>query len=298
MTKFPHFARRIFMKLSLLCCACLLVSSLHAVDTMVDEILAVVYHPEGNETILGSDLTNALDGQQKTFRDAVVEALMYIDAKRHKITVADEELDRFLAQIQQQNKWTQEELSLFLEQRGYNYEEGKDLLRRKQMINQIIDFRARSDKRMVVQKEEALAYYKKHPRSEDATYTLVVAFVPTTRHSRQEIDAMVKNKKLALDVTWDEPFVLKESELAKDRLFITKRHEDEIVLVDAVQDGVELTKLLKKTAKKEISFEDCFSDIAGDIRQERFAKVLQEYQESLLHDPATHIQYFAKGLKL
>jgi len=270
--------------------------SLHDETYVVDEILAIVYHPEGNEIILRSDLQPGIDGQVKTFPEIVSEILMLQDARKFKLSVTDDELDRFLAGIQKQNGWARSELVDFFEEHGYTLEEGKDLLRNKQMVQQVVDYKIRGDKRMMVQREDALAYYEVHPFFEEATYTLAITYTPFSKYSKKTLDAALKKKQAPADVVWDEPFILKESELAQDRKFIVNEAVGDVVLKEDVEGGYELTKLVAKTEKKQIPFEDKYTEIVALMRQERFAAILKDYQDELLKN--AHIKYCQSEIKL
>jgi hypothetical protein len=262
----------------------------------VDEILAVLYHPEGNGIVLLSDLTASLDGQEKSLKDVIIERLMVLDALKYKITITEEELDRFLAQLQKQNGWTRNDLILFLDEHGYSYDDGRELLREKQMVNQIIDYKVRSDKRMMISREDALAYYNEHPDITEATYTLDIAYVPFSQYDQKNIDTFLKSKKVPQDIVWDEPFVLKESELAEDRKFIAKEKTGTIVLVEKMEDGYELTRLVEKTEAVTIPFEDSYAKIVAQMRQEQFQHVLKDYHNELL--AGAKIKFCREGLSL
>jgi parvulin-like peptidyl-prolyl isomerase len=249
---------------------------------VIDEIVAQVYHPEGNEIILRSDLLTSIDGQGKTLQEAILERLVVLDAKKFKIQVTEDELDRFLAQLLKQNNWSRSDFIMFLDEQGYSYEEGRELLRQRQMMNQVLDYRVRSDKRMLVNREEAFAIYQKNPSIEEAAFTLSIAYAPFTQHSAQELDKLLAKKKTPQGLAWDEPFTLKMSELAEDRQFIADRKVGEIVLVDKLEDGYELTKLVEKTPAKKIPFDDVYYEIVSKIRQERFMEVLKDYHQELL----------------
>ena len=249
---------------------------------LVDGIIAQIYSPEGNEIILYTDLVAGIDGQSKTLREIVLERLTVLDARKYKIQVTEEELDRFLAQILKQNSWTRNDFIMFLDEHGYTYEEGRDLLRSKQMMNQVLDYRVRSDRRMIVKREEAFEYYKAHPETEEATFTLAIAYAPFSSHPAEKLDALLAKKTVPENLTWDEPFTLKTSELADDRQFITERPVGSIVLVDKLEDGYELTKLIEKTPAKEIPFDDVYAEIVSKIRRDRFAQVLEDYQNELI----------------
>lgn len=253
-----------------------------AESLIIDEILATVYHPEGNEIILHSDLVAGIDGQAKTFRDVALERLTLLDARKYKIQVSDEDVDRYLAQLLKQNGWTRHNFIMFLDEHGYTYEEGRELLRMKQMINQVLDYRVRSDKRMIVNRDQAFAFYEEHPIVEEATFTLVIAYAPLSQYPPDQLDALLAEDKIPEGLAWDEPFTLKESELAEDRKFIAQKNAGSIVLVEKMEDGYELTRLIEKTPEIKVPFDDVYQQVVAQIRQSRFAEVLESYQNELL----------------
>jgi len=263
---------------------------------VVDQIIATIYHPEGNETIILSDLQGSIDGQAKTLKELVIERLMVLDARRYKIMVTDEEVDRFFGQIQKQNGWTRFELLQFLDAHGYTYDDGRELLRNRLMINQVIDYKIRGDTRMVISRERAQAHYQEHPITEEATFTLAIAYVPFAKYQQEKLDSMIKKGKLPADIAWDEPFTLKQSELAQDRAFIRDEPVGKVVLAEKIDDGYELTILKNRTAEKQVPFEDCYSKIVNDMRQEQFQKVLDDYQKGLLAQ--AHVTYWHPDMKL
>ena len=257
---------------------------LTAEPLLVDEIVAQVMSPEGNEIILFSDLIAGIDGQRKTLKELILEKLMVLDAKKYKIEVNEEELDRFLAQLLKQNSWSRSDFIMFLDEHGFTYEEGRDMLRSRQMTNQVIDYRVRSDKRMIVNREEAFQHYKAHPEVEEATYTLSIAYAPFATYAQDKLDALLKDDKTPENLLWDEPFTLKASELADDRKFIADRAVGSIVLVDKLEDGYELTKLVETTPAKELPFDDQYHMIVSKIRAERFETVFEGYRKELLEE--------------
>lgn len=255
------------------------VSSIYGDSYIVDEILASIYHPEGNEIVLLSDLIG-IDGQERTLQDIVLERLMVLDARRYKVVVADEELDRFLANLQKQNGWTRNDFIMFLDERGYSFEEGRELLRAKQMVNQMIDHKVRTDKRMSISREQAQSYYEASPEYEEASYTLDIAYVPTSQYNREQLEKMSKSHKLPDDIHFDEAFTLKANELPEDRRFVEHKTVGDIVLIEPVADGHELTRLVAKSKAETVPFD--FQRVASRMRQERFKQVLEDYQKELL----------------
>ncbi len=269
-------------------------------EEVLDQIVAIIYHVEGNELVLDSDRLGVLDGKPKSLREIVVEKLMLLDARRHKISVPEETLDRFIGQLLKNNGWSRFELIDFLEKRGYSFEEGRDLLRAQQMINQLLDYKIRADPRMVVERSEAKAYYDAQPSNVEATYTLQMAYIPFSKYPAKKIEEWIKKNQLPEDVVWDEPFTLKVSELEEDRLKLLRPTAGatpvagqvvsfEKAVAENGDNGYELTRLVNSTAEQRISFDECYGEIVGRIRQERFSTVLENYHRELIE--RAHIVY-------
>lgn len=281
----------------LMCVSCLVAKER---EYVLDEIIETIYHHEGTqaggaEIILRSDIESGLEGRERSLHDLELETLTYLDAKKFKgIVISEDDIDRFLAQLQKQNNWTQKDIEDFFREHGYSLEEGRDLIRRKQMINQMIDYKVRSDKSMAVSMDEARVEYEKHPKVEEATYTLAIGFVPSSAYTLAQLNKVVEKNQPIEQVEWDEPFTRKESELPKNRTFIAKRTVGHIVLVEPVTDGFELTKLVAKTPKRQIPFDECSSEIINTIRQERFESVLKKYEHELENDPMVYKEVVGK----
>ncbi len=264
-------------------------------EYVLDEIIETLYHPEGTEIILLSDTTTGLEGKERSLHDLELETLTYLDAKKLKgIVVSEDDIDRFIAQLQKQNNWTRADIEDFFKEHGYSFEEGRDLIRRKQMVNQMIDYKVRSDKAMAVSLDEAQAIYDQHPREEEATYTLAIGFAPSNLYTLAQLNKAVEKNMPLEKIEWDEPFVRKESDLPKDRKFIAKRSVGHVVLVEPVEGGFELTKLVEKTPKRQIPFDECSAEIINKIRQERFESVLKKYENELEADPVVYKEKYTK----
>lgn len=277
---------RLSLKIFLLCIAWITGISGRILE---DEIVAVIYNPEGSIAITRSDTRIGLDGQPRTLRQAILEQLMLLDAQKLKINITEDDVDRFLMQLQRQNGLTKYALEEMFRQLGFSYQEGREQLRNKQMIDTIVDYRVKSDKRMQVTPEEVDAYYQNNPLYSPMTVTLQQVFVSNEEFSASQIDTMIKDGTIAKKLKWEEPFVLEEQDIAEDKLFIKTAPLGSIVEREEDKEGIELTMLVERCEPRLIPLGDRYNEVEMDLRKERFFMLLREYEDKLLLE--------AKGLR-
>lgn len=248
----------------------------------INGILAVIYHDTGSQIILDSDLRPTLEGQPRTIRGVILDNLTVVDANRLHIDITTEETNKFLSHLQKENGLTREAIFEVFKSLGYTEEEGLEEVRRKQIIEQVIDRQVRSKKKFLIQKEDVQKYFDAHPQKEEATYTIVQAFVPATDISYENLMKTKADPELFKKISWDEPFTFKESELAEGIKHITQSPVDSIVLIEKVTDGSEVTRLMSKTIERPMTFDECYADIAAELTKDRYYELLAEYQTDLL----------------
>lgn len=249
--------------------------------TLVNEIVVVIYHEMGTVPILMSDVRVGLDGRMQTLREVILNKLMQLDALYHKITVSQEEAEKYIENIQKQNRISRKAVEDLFKEAGYTYAEALEFLRARQMIEQVVEFRVKSDKRMIINRDQALEQYKLNPPQVEASYTLAIAFVTAEQLGKKTIEDYLKTTNLDT-VSFDEPFELKESEIADDRKAIITHKEGDIVFTEAVDGGYEITRLLTKKSADVKPFDDCYMEIATKMRQERLKEVFADYYKLLL----------------
>jgi parvulin-like peptidyl-prolyl isomerase len=255
---------------------------------VVNEIRAVVYHKGGASPILTSDVRPSLDGAPRNLRDIVIEELMIVDAQRLNINVSEEDANRYLETLQKANHMPRAAMEKVMEEMGYTYQEGKEVLRRRQMVEQIIDYRIRSDKRFIVQREDVVAFDNAHPAYDEACYLLSQVCVP---EAVGRADGKDLSQKELDKFAWEEPFEVKESELAEDKRFIANEKIGTIIDHDIVSDGIDLTRLVGKKPKRRVPVDERYDQILNSIRMERFEGLVNEYQDSLIKNSTVRFTY-------
>jgi hypothetical protein len=252
----------------------------------LDGIIALIYHTEGTEIILLSDLRPPLDGsdEPRSLRQAITERLMVLDAKTLKVIITEDEVDRFIAQIQKQYNMTRLGMERLFNNKGYNYDEGRQQLLYKQYIEHAVELRVKANKKLIIQRDEVEEYYRQHPDIEQTSYTLVMGFVPEEEApTRADIDALLTSPKLEEFIAWEQPFEVRENELPDDKKFIKERQLGEIVEVERVDEGWQITKLIEKTMGRELPLSDQrYEEIALLLIRERGQELLTSYENELL----------------
>lgn len=258
---------------------------------VIDEIRVIIFTSQGNVLITTSDIRPGLDGRVRDLRQVIIETLMVLDAIKLTINISDDDVERFLAQLQQEQGYSRVELIQFFKELGFSYEEGREQLKRKQMVDAIIDYRVRSNKQMVVTQQAVEEYFQEHPEYEEATYTLAQAFISIDNMSKEEARRHYDAGTLAPMVVWEDSFTIKESELPDDKKFIIDREKGSVVSFDEADDGVELTRLVAKKPVMLIPMQERYAAIERTLKVQRFDKLLHDYEEELLQKALMRFTY-------
>jgi hypothetical protein len=256
---------------------------------VLNEVRVIISGPSQTEFILSLDLRPSVLTGHRTLKDLVFEQLMVFDAERLKLTVSDEEVHKFKNQLLKMNNFTAEQLEGYAQSLGYSEEEVHEQFRRKEITDRVIDYRVRSNKLLTIKNEDVEAYWKAHVKKEEATFTLVEAYVETDQ-SKEEFEKSFTQKVFKEPIKWGQPFTLKLSELAADKQFITQKNPGDILLIAPLKKGFEITKLVGKTEAFEPSFstgnEEADKKRSNEIelvlKQERFKEALDNYYKELL----------------
>ena len=259
---------------------------------VADEILVTILPPQHEKTIvLQSDIRPGLDGNPRTLRDVVLDRLKICDAHRIGLEITEDEADQFLAKIQRENGLTQQEIEKIFSELGYTYEEGRQLVRDQQMIERIIDYRVRADKRFLVNRSDVVAYDEQHPQYKQAQYTLRQVFIPRQQYDPETVQAYIDNGAIDTIASWEDPFVIAESELAEEMHFIANKDPYTIVDVDVTTGGTEITQLVEKQERHRVSVDDRYDEIAQHLRAYRFYDLLEAYHSRLLREAKVQCTY-------
>ncbi|MGC2310638.1 MAG: hypothetical protein WA432_03395 [Candidatus Babeliaceae bacterium] len=247
---------------------------------IIDEILVSIYTKGGVRIILQSDLRPRLDGAQRTLRDIVLESLMLIEAELLQIIITEDEIERYLAQIQRENKLTRKALERLFDELGYTYQEALIQLLHTQMIGALLEHKIKSH--LVLRDAAVIAYYDDNPTYHEATYSLLQTFIPKDKATLDEIKDLERQQRLEKTFDWEDEFTVQENELAEDRRFIINAPMGSIIDLQETDEGFEITILKAKAPRSLITFEERREDIEHLLRKQRYEKTLHDYEQELL----------------
>jgi hypothetical protein len=260
------------------------------VSSILDEILVAIYtQKQGIIIILRSDLRPNLDGSERSLRKIILEHLMLLEAETLHITISEDEAERHLGQIQKEHKLTRKALERLFSDCGYTYEEGREQLRRTQIIGMLVEHKIRSH--LIINETDIIAYFDNHPEYNEASYTLAHTFIPHEKATREEIEDLARQNKVETIFKCDDEFVVQENELADERRFIIDAPLGSMVEIEESDEGFDLTILKAKTSRALISFEERKDDIEYLLRKERFDMSLREYEDELLAKATLRFTY-------
>lgn len=254
---------------------------------LVDETLMTIYHPEGNVLIKRSDIKPAITGAPRTAKDLLIEELALLDAKKLKIEVTEQDVDRYLAQLQKQAGYTTKQIEMSFKELGYTVQEGKEELKRAQIIQEITTYRARAQKQLIVTPEAINDYYNAHPITREAVYRIsqtIFNFNPkkTKDENIKEMNKLIESGEIKYAVSWDEEIDLKLSEFNKNQQFITSMENGDIAILKTMDDGVVLVKLIKKFPDIVVPLEERQDEIENTLKLKKIKELVKEYQEKLI----------------
>jgi parvulin-like peptidyl-prolyl isomerase len=278
------------------CCVSL---GIFAERVIVDEIRTVVYNEDGARIILSSDIKPDLDGRPRSLYDVVCEEVLVCEADRMHIKVTQEDVERYLGELQKNNNMTRSAMERAMDEMGYTYAQGMEKLRRRQMGEQLVDHRVRSDARFVIPDEDIKKFDDENPTYEQAVYTLADTLV-----AEDGSDVMHKNFSPAElnALSWEEPFEVKERDLAENMQYVADAKVGDIVLREPAESKshVEIIRLVAKKPRRRVALDEVIEPIskktlsdkiADVIRMKRFEELLKEYYNELLDKATMRFSY-------
>lgn len=266
---------------------------------IVDEIRTVVYGQDGARIVLTSDIKPDLDGRPRDLSDVVTEEVLMLEADRYHIKVTEEDVERYLGELQKNNNMNRSAMERVMGDMGYTYAQGMEKLRRRQVGEQLIDHHVRGSAKFVVSPAEIEKFDDENPTLEQAVYTLAETVVPEDgsdvmhkEFSSAELDAL----------SWDEPFEVKARDLSEAMQFVAQAKVGEIVLREPTETGnhIEIIRLVAKKPQRRIALAEVIEPtskktlgdkIADVIRMQRFEALLKEYFQELLNKSTIRFTY-------
>jgi len=252
----------------------------------IDGVGAVVFGQEGTQLITKAEVERpSLTGQIRPLSDVVFERQVFLDALKHKIAIDDDVIDRYLAVVQRQNNLTAEDMRQVFSNAGYTYEEGREQFKVLQVVNQMFDYKVRSN--LIVPRKDVEAYYKANPETAEATYKIEYAEVPfdpqmAGERQTRRIKSAIGDGTCKYKYEWTMPFTLGSSEIAASKSFIREMKPDEYHGPIELDNGYGIYHLVEKTDEHELTLEERYHDIVELLRAPRYEELLNEYRDNLV----------------
>lgn len=266
---------------------CLLGNPLIAERYLVDKIDVVVMGYQQMDTFVelimrsDSERPNLL-GQIISLQELVTEACYYIDARRLRAVMTEDQIDMILASLQRTYNLTKEGLEEVIKGLGYSVEEGRRQLGRMNTVNSLLDMRVTGN--IIIEKAEIDAYYEANPVYHDGVYTLqrtIIPFGADKDAQEQALKQLIANHADGLKATWSDSFTVNFAELAPDKAAIHTAKPNEIAFTGRTADGFELYKLVEYTEPKLKTLAERYDEITDALRRPQAEKLLAAYQEAL-----------------
>ncbi len=225
--------------------------------TLVDEIVARVYGQEGCHIITRSDLQRpGFGGQPRSLSELIFEAMVYLDALKHKIIIDDEAVDKYIQMIQRENNVTLEQVEQSFKDVGYTVEEGRKQLAILQTVSTMINLRVH--KNLVVPRKEVERYYQAYPEYVPEEYTFEYAFFEKdgSEGQKEQLEKALSIPEAHKNIDWTKPFAIQETDIAEEKASLKSLPVGAISEVFEREDGYEIYHLVAKQEKREKTLDE------------------------------------------
>ena len=246
---------------------------------LIDNIEAVIFGQAGTEVVTKSDVMRpSLTGVQQSKGDIIFERLIYLDAQKFKMLMLDEDaIDKYLATVQRENNLTQDQMREIFIQAGYTPEEGREQFKRLFVVNQMLDFKIRSN--LVVPRQQIEAYHKSHPLIEPESYQLQIGLVPY-KDDRVKQKAALMQKSSKEKVEWNESFWIQRDDVAEEKSFIFSMKPGQVKIEEG-PESFELLRLIEKKEAREVPLEERYAQIVDILRKPKYEELMNNYKTQL-----------------
>ncbi len=250
----------------------------------IDTIQAVVFGQGGMQIITRSDVTRpSLSGMQQSLDDLIFERLVFLDAQKFKIVPDEDAVDKYLAIVQKENNLSLDQLKEVFASAGYSYEEGRQQFRILQTVNSMLGLKIHSQ--VIVPRAQVEEYYNQNPVVQEAEYHLQYGFMPYASEKRKAQEKalryMARTGKEVRNMQWNDPFWVKQSEIADDKEFLFSMNAGDISQPMDRNDGYEIYRLVDKRDEHIPSLDERYHEIADILRRPVFEDLMEKYKKSL-----------------
>lgn len=260
----------------------------------LDGVRAVFRGSEGTDLILASELERPkLDGSPIALPEMLTDLALAQEAKKYRLWPSPEDVDKQIRMISDANKKTPKEFDDLLLTIGYAPAEGRLAFAQINAINSLVGFKITGN--LIVPESEVIKFYNENPEIDPAAYYIEYTFVPFAQAQSKE--KQLKQLQLIADkndpkhsLKWNDPFWIKENELAEDKQFITQMKRGEISAPFEAADGFELFRLRDRKEERTKPLDERYAEIVNVLRKPKYSELMASFQKDLMDNAS--IIYF------
>lgn len=245
---------------------------------ILDEILAVLPHPDGDIVMLSSDIQLSLGGEQRSFRSIILDGLMVLEARNLKLTAPDAAIEAVIANIQKQNHCSYAELNEQFERAGFSGSEMREIIKQRRLVEQLMGIVVRITE---PSKDEVKEYATTHTTTQEAQYTIRLGYIPHEYIDDNTRRTLTENNTVPQETVWYDAETYPASNLSSDQAFIKELTTGSIVILEEHQDGYDIVQLVNKSEASTAPLEE--QRALYELKEERYLQALEEFQEKLLN---------------
>ncbi len=258
------------------------VFSLRAEIFVFDKIDAVVL---GKDTavITFSDIQDKknLSGQYEKLDRLIRNFTLVFQAYDEKMPIEEDIADEFIDNMMRKNHIKLEDIGDMFGNLGLTFAEGKDLLKRSEILRRFEGQRFYS--RLAVTEGMIEAEYNVEPIFKDAWCKIKVAYIAfdakkSKAEQKNTIEAMMKDEKMLSEFDWSQEFLVPVSDLAYDKKFIADMPDQTGAIVEEEQSFA-VYYLIEKHDKELLRLEECKSAIIERLMQRNNEILMREYEK-------------------
>lgn len=256
---------------------------LELLDKIEAEIITSTPESTDTQIITTSDITKrGFDGGKYTVNDLIDEALADNLGKTFKISLTDDDVNKYLKRA---NLNTKQQIKELTEKWGYeNVEEFYENFKKIYRANTALNYEMSSQ--IVVTEDEIKEYFDTHPINIEAVYTIETTFVlhdstKTKQELKEELEQYVNGTKNLNYIIWDLPIKVKKSEISNASRFLEDMTVGSIYIKE-LSDGFDLFKLICKEPDRVIPFEERKKDIINTLQNKKHEDAYLKVKNNLL----------------
>ena len=270
------------MKNKVIALLLLLPISLQAEVMLFDYVEAVVLGKE-TDLITFSDRVDKknLAGQYENKDRLIRNYTLCQQAADEKMPIEDDIADEFIDNMMRKNHIKLEDIGDMFSNLGLTLSEGKDLLKRSEILRRFEGQRFYS--RLAVTESMIEAEYKSEPIYKDAWCKIKVAYVAfeskqSKAEQKQVIQKLMQDKKMFEQFDWSQEFLVPVSDLAFDKKFIADM-EDQTGKVVEEEQAFAVYYLFEKHDRELLPLSECKAQIIERLMHKNNEILMREYEK-------------------